>query len=337
MTTRPLAILLSLVLSLSAVADESGRPSLPLLPTQTASVTGFVTTVSGNLITILNGAVTVDATGATFRKRDGSATIADVKPGSQIFAQIRNPQAPAGTLLQASTVVILDPPAGILNGPVQSVDVAGSALTMFGVRIVVTPDTRIQTIRRQEGPSTLADVKPGDHAAVEVSISGSTLVAEAILVLPPIPNKILEGTVKSITPSTWVIATDKGDVPVTVNNQTRIDPGVQTGDAVVVMGTADADGRITALTIIRSILRPLPPVSDFAVEGTVKSIGASSWVITKKDQTDVTVAVTSNTKIDRSIKVGDAVVVLAMGRRDEAGNLIAIAIMKSGRNRAAAR
>lgn len=325
MTTRPLAFLLLLLLSFSAFADDPPRP----LP---ASVTGFVTTVSGNLITVLNGAITIDATGATFQKRDGSATIADVKPGSQIFAHIRNPEAPAGTLLQASNIIIFEPPDGILNGPVQSVDIAGSAITMFGTRIVVTPNTRIQTIRSREGAGTIADIKPGDQAAVEVSISGSALVAETILVLPSVPNRVVEGTVKSITPTSWVITTRTGDVAVTVDDQTRIDPNIKVGDAVVVMAFA-AGGQITAVTIIE---RPtIPPVSDFAIEGTVKSIGASSWVITTRDQHDVTVAITSSTKIDRSIKTGDSVVVLAMGRRDESGNLIALAIMKSGRNRAA--
>lgn len=325
MTTRPLAFLVLLLLTLSAVAEESGRPSLPILPTQTATVTGFVTTVSGNLITILNGAVTIDATGATIQRRGGSATIADVKPGSQIFAHIRNPEAPAGTLLHASTIIILDPPAGILNGPVQSVDVAGSALTMFGARIVVTPETRMR--------GTIADIRPGDRAVVEVSINGSALVAETILVLPPIPDRIVEGTVKSITPTTWVITTRNGDVAVTVNDQTRIDPNVRVGDSVVVMGATDAAGQITAFTIIERLLPVIPPISDLALEGTVKSIGTSSWVITTREPQDVTVAITSSTKIDRTIKVGDSVVVLAMGRRDESGNLVAIAIVRNGRNR----
>jgi exosome complex RNA-binding protein Csl4 len=316
------ALALLLLIALSATAQDGGIGIAPMpMPTPAAGVTGFVTTVSGNLITILNGAVTVDATGAVFYNRKGNATIADVKPGLQIVATIKNLNAAPGTMLQASHITILDSPAGSLNGPVQSVDVAGSALTIFGARVLVTADTRIFSFRR-DGATKLADIKPGDTVAVQVNISGSALIAEMIQLLAPIPNVSLDGTVKSIGATAWVITTRNGDVTVTVDAQTKIDPTVKAGDLVHVSGIADAAGNITALFIYSA--KPVPPPPAPAVEGTVKSIGATSWVITTRDGSDVTVAVSSNTKIDPTIKVGDHVVVL--GTADAAGNITAIAI-----------
>ncbi|HEY3053902.1 MAG TPA: hypothetical protein VGK04_11010, partial [Thermoanaerobaculia bacterium] len=103
------ALALLLLIALSATAQDGGIGIAPMpMPTPAAGVTGFVTTVSGNLITILNGAVTVDATGAVFYNRKGNATIADVKPGLQIVATIKNLNAAPGTMLQASHITILD-------------------------------------------------------------------------------------------------------------------------------------------------------------------------------------------------------------------------------------
>ena len=152
------------------------------------NITGFVTTVSGNLVTVLNGTVAIDTKGATFQNRKGSATIADVRPGMQVSVGISNPGAAAGTMLQAITVVILDSPAGSLNGPVQSVDVAGSALTVFGARVQVTANTRIISSLRKTD-FTLAGIKTGDTVTVEVSITGSALIADSIFVFAPVPDQ----------------------------------------------------------------------------------------------------------------------------------------------------
>lgn len=94
--------------------------SLPLLAQprpaarQGGTVSGVVTTVSGSLITILEGWVTIDATDAVFTSRGSEASIADVKPGVRINAVLKSLES-AGAALQASRVVILDPPDGTLS------------------------------------------------------------------------------------------------------------------------------------------------------------------------------------------------------------------------------
>lgn len=244
-----IAIATLLLLSLPAAARMT-----PGLPAQ-GTVSGFVTTVSGNLITVLNGTVTIDASSAAFRNGRGSATLADVKPGSQIFASIRNPQAPPGTVLQASSIMIVDPPAGTLSGPIHSVDLAGSALTIMGARVIVTPGTRIVAMTRN-GNATLADIKAGDNVSIVVNISGSALVAESIHVIPPIPDTMLEGTVKSIEPMSWVITTRNDTVTISINANTRIEPGIAVGDSVIVIGARDAAGNVTAMAIMKGRARP---------------------------------------------------------------------------------
>ncbi|HET7706755.1 MAG TPA: DUF5666 domain-containing protein [Thermoanaerobaculia bacterium] len=242
-----IAIATLLLVSLPLAARTPSTPA-------SGTVSGYVTTISGNLITVLNGTVTIDASSAAFRNGRGSATLADVKPGSQIIAAIRNPQAPPGTVLQASSIMIVDTPAGTLSGPIQSVDLAGSALTIMGTRVIVTPSTRIVALRN--GTATLADVKAGDHATIVVNINGSALVAESIHVMPPIPDVMLEGTVKSMDATSWVITTRNETVTIFINANTKIDSGIAVGDSVIVIGSRDAAGNVTAMAIMRGRTKP---------------------------------------------------------------------------------
>lgn len=252
MTIRKTFAIVLLIASMSAFAQEkSAAPS--------ATLTALVTTVSGSAITVLNGTVMIDTAGAVFTSRRGNATIADVKPGQQITAVIRNPDATPGTVLRATSVSIMDVAAGTFTGPIQSIDATGSSLTILGVRIVVNANTKILTNKR-DAAAKLSDLSAGDVATVEVAVAGSTLVAETIF-----------GTTKA----------------------------------------------------------PAPPQQpdQASISGTVKSIGATAWVITGRDGRDTTVIVNATTKIDTTIKVGDSV--NAIGAKDSAGNFVASAIFKN--------
>ena len=96
------------------------------------------------------------------------------------------------------------------------------------------------------------------------------------------------------------------------------------------IGTADAAGHITAVAIAAAAPKPAPP-HDSSLQGTVKSISATSWVITTRDGKDVTVTVTADTKIDPTLKVGDAVNVT--GRTDASGHVVALAITRADSKR----
>jgi hypothetical protein len=315
---RAAALALPIVLTAVTLVsqDRPGRRTVG------ASVSGPVTTVSGNLITILNGTIAIDTTGATFHRRRGPASLAEVKPGTRIVAAITNPDAPVGATLQAVTVTILDFPDGVLSGPVQAVDLAQSTITLTGARIQVTTETAIDA-GRSEPDKTLADLKPGDLVRAEVRTEDSGLVAVQIHILPPPPNATVTGTVKSMSATEWVITTaDGSDVAVTINAQTKIQGSPQVGDMVHVRGMKDAAGNFIAFTIV-----PADPTrARVSLHGVVKSIGLESWVITTRDG-DVTVIVNAQTRIDPSVQVGDTVEV--RGSTDAAGNIVALAIMKS--------
>lgn len=308
----------ALLLFVGAAQSQELRPQAP-----GASVSGVVTTVSGNLVTILDGTVAIDTTGAEFRSRLGEASPADVKPGIRILAVITNADAPVGTTLQAAVITLLDFPGGTLAGPVQAVDLTASTITLLSARVQVTPETRI-VAGRSDSDKTLADIKAGDVVRAEVRSTDGGLVAVRIHIVPPAPDVTLTGTVKSITPVAWVITTsDATDVNVTITPETRIEGSPKVGDSVQVLGRRDAAGNLIAVAIFPARPRPAPGIS---LQGVVKSMGPASWVITTGEG-DMTVLVNSSTRIDPSIQVGDRVEVRAV--RDPAGNLVAIAIMKS--------
>ncbi|HUP47337.1 MAG TPA: DUF5666 domain-containing protein [Thermoanaerobaculia bacterium] len=308
---RNTAIACSLVLlSLPLFAQRTPAPA-----PEGATVSGIVQTVSGSLITILDGLVTIDAGGAVIISRSGPASIDDVRPGVRIAASLLPASAP-GTAFQASRVLIFDEPDGTITGKVDAVDTAAGTLTVFGLTIGTTAETRIGGSRQE---MTLADIEPGDQVMVAVRATSSGLVAEQIVVQPPPPNASFAGTVKSIGAEQWVITTRDGkDVTVLITPQTRIEGSPKAGDMVQVIGNSDAAGNVVAIAIFAA--RPAPRV----FEGVVKSIGAESWTITTRDGEDVTVLVNAQTRIDGALKVGDAVRVMATS--DAAGNLVALQI-----------
>lgn len=297
------------LLATSLLAREEGR----IRPT--ASVSGVVSSVNGNVVTILNGALAIDTTGAVFQGRNGTSSIADVRPGSRIVAVITNADAAPGTALKASTVTVLDQPDGTLTGPVQAVDLAGSTFTVTGTRVHVTPETKIQGAARGAGGQTLADIKVGDVIAAEVRVSGSGVTATQVFVVPPIPSTLMIGTVKSITPTLWIVtARDGKDVTVTVSPQTRIEGGPKVGDTVHVVGSLDAAGNIAAIAIVtvRAIAPSPPPVAPARFEGIVHAISNQEW---KVGTTRVQVG--RETRILGSPVVGDTVRVTGLRLPDD--------------------
>lgn len=318
---RTLSAVASLILLCSTLSAQSRPPKeVPSVGT----VSGTVSTVSGSLITIMEGWVTIDATGATFAGRQGSASIADIKPGTRIDAAITN--AGAGGNLQASRIIILDLPDGSLSAAVEAVSATNSTLTVLGRTIQVTSATRIFGGKRDQ--MTLADIKVGDRVTVEVKATASGLAAEAIHVQTPLPDMprpdmSIDGTVKSIAADSWIITTrDSRDVTVLVNAQTKIEGSPKVGDTVHVIARSDAAGNIVALAISLAVTRPpAPPPSTGSFEGVVKSIGAREWLVDT-----IRVLVSEKTIITGAPVVGDTVRVTGTRGRD--GSFLAMKIEK---------
>lgn len=96
--------------------------------------------------------------------------------------------------------------------------------------------------------------KVGDVAEVLYRVdSAHHFVAVSIIRLErdPVPKLVsFTGKVKSIDGSRWVVTADTGDKTFTVNDHTKVGPGIVVGDRVSVIAHENADGTLTALTVV---------------------------------------------------------------------------------------
>lgn len=325
-----IAFVLTLVTSLS-FAQSRGRATTPeKVDVSGRTVSGIVSSVQGNLISIAGGLVTIDASAARITgERDGHATMASITPGSLIFAVLTNADVPANAPLPASVIGVTRIADAILTGPVSSADVAGSTLSLLGRKIRVTAQTTFAGSDRGAIVKGLSDVLPNQIVAVEANVTNGSLVATSVRLLSPIPlpATVIHGTVKSMTTTSWVIMDSRGnkDVTVLINAQTKIAGSPIVGDFVDVVASVDSANAYVAVSIVKSpVPSPLPEISH--IDGKVKSISSASWTITdEKSRKDVVVLIDGHTSIVGSPKAGDLVSVLA--RTNDAHALLAISIV----------
>ena len=129
---------LMLVLALPAVSDVRTAPALEGQPS--SAIEGIVTSLSipfaggGPIVTLLDGLVSFDATGATVRLPDGTAaTTADLVIGQRLVAFVE----PAVSMLKARTIVVLPRLTDLtLTGRVDAVDLAARTLTVLGLSLI---------------------------------------------------------------------------------------------------------------------------------------------------------------------------------------------------------
>ncbi|HYC92566.1 MAG TPA: DUF5666 domain-containing protein [Thermoanaerobaculia bacterium] len=290
------------------------------------TVTGTVTSVHDNQIRIAGGAVKIDATQAKIivgRGREG--TIADVKPGMQLFAAVRTPNPNPDAIVQATTITVTDPADVTLSGQVQMVDAPNRSFMLLSAVIRVDDNTSFGGYKR-EGGTSFADIQTNVFVHVQADHAGGRLVAREVLIVAPAPPRVghARGTVQSIGADQWTIQTGKETLTVVINAQTRIAGSPKVGDTVEVLYNIDSSNRNVAVSIIKFDPTPAPMVRHF--QGRVKTIGATEWVVTVNG-TDHRFLVNDGTKITPSnIAVNDPVDVLALVRDD--GTMTAVAIVR---------
>jgi hypothetical protein len=332
-----LSLLLMLTASLS-MAQMRSRPAAPptteKMDVSARTVSGTVSSIQGSLVSIAGGLITIDASNAKITgMHDGEVTVSAITPGSLIFAVLTTADVAANAPLPAAVIGVTQLADATLTGPVSSVDVAGSTLTLLGRRIRVTAQT-VFAGPLIGGPTRgLADLQLNQIVLVEANASGGTLVASNIRVMAPLPmpSTIIHGTVKSISTESWVITNskDKADITVAVNAQTKIAGSPIVGDAVDVVATVDSAHAYVAISIVKSPApSPLPDLTK--IEGRVKSIGAASWVLFDDHSNEVTVLIDAHTMIMGSPKVGDQVAVLASSNGSNPAVAISIVTLFSG-------
>lgn len=289
------------------------------------TVTGTVSSVSGNLIQIAGGAITIDATGARISVGRGSeGTIADIKPGMQLFAALRASNPTSNAVLPATVITVTDPADVTLSGTVQSVDAANKSFTLLGETIRTDANTSFGGYKRDAGTS-FSDIQPNVIVHVSADVVNGNLVAREVLVVAPAPPQVghARGTVQSIAPDSWTVKTDKETLTLVVNAQTKIAGSPKVGDTVEVLYNINSANQYVAISIIKFERITPPTLENFS--GTVKSINGTAWVVTSNGA-DKSFVTNESTKITSGIVVGDRVNVTAVKRED--GSLLAVAIMK---------
>jgi Domain of unknown function (DUF5666) len=295
--------------------------------TDSGTVSGVISSVNGNLVQIADGAVTIDASQAKIVVGRGrEATVADLEPGMQLFAAIRasNPSSHGG--IPATLITATNPADVTISGAVQAVDTANRTFIVLNQGITVDNNTSFGGYRREAGTS-FADVQPNVIVHVAADNVGGKLIAREVLIVAPAPPQIghARGTVQSIGSDSWTVKTDRETLTLVIDAQTKIAGSPKVGDTVEVLYRVDAAHRYIAVSIIKFERVDLPMVRHF--NGSVKSISATSWVVTV-DGADRTFTVDASTKImPNDIKVGDRVDVLAL-TRDNGATWQAVSIVR---------
>jgi hypothetical protein len=159
----------------------------------------------------------------------------------------------------ASSVQLLDRAdnAFKLRGDITGVALSGSNLiiSLFGVPLVVTPDTRIRSVGEQVSTWDVSDLNAGVNVQADGIISGTAWTAGQIKILSTDSQKerlTFGGTVASVAPEQIrVHVTGAGNViPVLVTANTKTIGDVQVGSDVEVRGYLNTDLSVTARTIL---------------------------------------------------------------------------------------
>ena len=326
MSRQLLAALLSLVFVMTAVAndraidrlkDRDGRLGIG----GAASVTGEVTAVSGNLITLAGGHFTIDATNAKILHGRGLATIADVEVGALITATLQEPGTVSTAPLVANTIAILRNADVTFTGTIQSVDSAGNQFLLLNETIKVDAET---TFVNFGNDASLASLRSNMLVLVEADAAAGGLVASRVTLIAAIPPRpqFASGVVKSIGTEAWVITIRDRDMTFVVNPSTKILGSPKAGDRVEVFYNVDSAHANVALSIVKSF--DAPKFVEFT--GVVKSVNPPLWVITREgDRKDVVVDWPESVRFPPVARVGDRVVVVGVENAD--GTYRAFAIL----------
>lgn len=323
--------LVALLAALPAPAETRAVPTTDAIPT--SSIEGTITSVNipfaggGPIVTLLDGLVHFDATGAKVAFADGTAgTTASLAAGQRIVAFVDDASSPP----KATSVVILVQRDDVaLTGKVDAVDTAAKTLTVLGFVVRVTNGTSFGGPFDGTGQAGLADLKVGDLVLVAAKAEAGSLVASRVLKLAPsVETPVrLHGTVASIGTDSWTITVKDGSkAAVKVSSETKVVGEPKVGDEVDVLARKQSDGSLLALLIAKFVAPPTVPTERY--QGVVKSISTTSWTIGPKvgEGPDRIFAVNAQTKIVGDPKVGDEVGVLAQPQAD--GSYLAVAIVK---------
>jgi len=155
-----------------------------------------------------------------------------------------------------------------------------------------------QTFETDDGTVIVGNPQAGDWVSVEGHLlPDGTRVADRIVLLRRSPENrfTLTGRVDVISGTTWTVA---GQV-VMVNDETRVDEGIESGDLVRVEGVILKGGSLLAEYI--RLLEEAPGL-PFDFVGVVQDVADEEWKVS-----GVAIAVDASTKISEGLASGDVV------------------------------
>jgi hypothetical protein len=321
-----MAVILLLFVTLNAYADGRNRAvggvggDAALMPMKVpgATVTGSVSAVSGNILTVA-GLVTIDASQAKITDEHGAAgSVSSIAKGDIVFAVLSSVTPETNGALPAALIGVTRQSDVSLGGPVDKKD--SNSLTVLSHQVFVDSNTRFGG-----GSHNLAELLANDIVQVQADNVDGRLVATSVLSFTPmiVPSTVIHGTVKSIGSASWVISDLKGkDYTILINAQTKIVGTPKVGDDVDVLVNIDSSNQYIAVSIMVSV-----SMATMHVNGVVKTKSTTSWTIGPRVGMgpDVLVQVTPKTQIIGDPQVGDMVDVAAVATPN---GLIAVSITK---------
>ncbi len=213
-----------------------------------ATLSGVVEQVdrAGSAFRMLGRAIYVNSDTSFGSHRDKTAvSFADVMPNVVLHVEA---DVVDGRLVAREVLLVAPAPpeVGRLRGVVKTIGTDSWTIEnekKEAVTLVVNAQTKI-----------VGSPKVGDVAEVLYRVdSAHNFVAVSIIryerVAPPKLASFI-GKVKSIERSRWVVTADAQDKTFTVDDRTILGPGIVVGDRVSVMALENADGTLTALSVI---------------------------------------------------------------------------------------
>ena len=142
------------------------------------SVEGTVSDISGSVLKLLNGLVTVDATAAAVVSEHDNTplTLADITVGTVV--QVVGAAGPGGQI-QATLIQVHGPKFdGQIQGPIDSVDLVNGRFSILGQTISIVASTLFEG--DNGAPFGASDLTPGMAVDVEVAVFQGSLIATRI-------------------------------------------------------------------------------------------------------------------------------------------------------------
>ena len=285
-----------------------------------ATIAGIVSSVDPVhlQVRVLDDAVTIDASHATIHDPHGPATFADIHRDAEISAAVH--KDPSSGALRALAITILRQAPGKVVGTIEAIDLAAQTLTVLGLHIHVTPDTKFGGYVPTHDPKSLSDLRVSDEVSVQVrhAETGLTAVEVTRIGIEVLPELTFHGQLTAIEGDLYRITlADARVVAVRVTPETHLFGTPAVGNYLIVRAVIQGPDYV-ALSVT---VTEHPPATPFRATGRVLEIHSNLLVIREDSNRELRIIVTPSTVFAGTPHVLDRVVVT--GVEEPPGRMVA--------------